>query len=1323
MFEKKRGKRFLASVMALVMLLSLAPVGALAAGETPTNEECSAMPLPANEDNPKPVVTDEENTENTNEEPTPPPRNEGDTGTPADNNDTSTAISEAEIIPEKELIDEAFGVDSKEEIQQYGNKENGNAVVQYSVSGSNTVKVGETITLTCNNKLHWPSHNWYTFGNSVAVEGDTKSNTITVKGLKEGTATVYCSGDSKQINVTDPQYVIRFYVSGTGTEGRYDEQHKYSVAGQPNSTFEDAVGDNPLALSVSAGYAILTDYNDTAKNITTDEFTSVNVNGDAAVREWLTTYANRGVQDGLTNRNNVETIVANVNKQYTDANNNYYKDKGITLPLLKTEYYNGFRFVNAYYVPSGESTIHVNVQLVKNTEYIVRYEPNGGAGDAYEDSTLYLNGQQASVKSNTFTNVGYTFNGWNTKPDGSGTSYQSGDKITIEKANVTLYAQWKAKEYKVKYNLNYEGAPDTLEDKTEVKWEDNNLLPGDNPSREDFLFDAWYTQPTGGDKVDSNTAYSEVAANDTDPSVTLYAHWTEDPTARPTITDVYVYFKMVDAAGKNIPTNKINNEDLKKTVYNAEAGGATWATLGKIASAATLENGEKYTGTNATLKTVGNEATAQLKGDALHDSNKEIVNKVLANIEWFQLKQWDGATDYVPNGSSWHLDGKITGYTVTYNNGTTDDVHNMPVADKMYYLSGSNYTVSNATPTRTGYVFTGWKSNIENDTTIYNAKGKFEMPAKNVVLTAQWEKDELVDPSVDKPAGITKGDGIADKYQIQVNFKAVNGTFKDGKNSITEYTTVVTKYTSGEPSENGTAKLANEHLKAENPDPGFTGPGSWKKGTDACEKPEADDSVQNGDHFVVTFEQEKESVANPIHYTINQHFIDAQKADKIKSTPEQATEVKTFGDSIPEEMLAVKQDFGDPKQNYVYVPAETTYKVGDQKKETTDNLANGAVIDLYYYLDVIGGKDEKGNLIDKGDEIPDCYQVTIIYKSSDERRGKISDASLKKEVLTIKDEEGNRLSSGKVEITGASAEVTDSRCYFVNWTKKQEGTTDVSTVTSSANLTAQTFNAKGGDVYTFTANFDRSSGGGSGGSNRPKPPVVDIPDDVPTGLNGKDHYAYIIGYGNNDVRPQNNITRAEVATIFFRLLTDETREANMTKSNGYNDVKDGDWFCCAVSTLSKMGIIKGYEDGSFKPNDPISRAEFAAIAARFDPDGDKTPASFFDVSSHWAKDEISIAANHGWIKGYEDGSFKPDQKITRAETMTLVNRVLNRLPETKDDLHKDMKTWVDNMDETAWYYLAVQEATNSHYFKNKTSTKFEQWTDLRDTRDWSELEK
>ena len=248
----------------------------------------------------------------------------------------------------------------------------------------------------------------------------------------------------------------------------------------------------------------------------------------------------------------------------------------------------------------------------------------------------------------------------------------------------------------------------------------------------------------------------------------------------------------------------------------------------------------------------------------------------------------------------------------------------------------------------------------------------------------------------------------------------------------------------------------------------------------------------------------------------------------------------------------------------------------------------------------------------------------------------------------------------------------------------------------------------------------KGSSGGHGGNGGG---TVTIPDDVPTGLNGKDHYAYVVGYPDGMVYPQKNITRAEVATIFFRLLKDETREANMTKSNSYNDMKNGAWYTCAVSTLSKMGIIKGYEDGSFKPDASISRAEFAAIAARFDPDGDKTPATFSDVSSHWAKDEISIAANHGWIKGYEDGSFKPDQKITRAETMTLVNRVLKRLPETKDDLHKDMKTWPDNQKESAWFYLAVQEATNSHYQKLKKDGTHETWESMRETRDWAALEK
>ena len=279
---------------------------------------------------------------------------------------------------------------------------------------------------------------------------------------------------------------------------------------------------------------------------------------------------------------------------------------------------------------------------------------------------------------------------------------------------------------------------------------------------------------------------------------------------------------------------------------------------------------------------------------------------------------------------------------------------------------------------------------------------------------------------------------------------------------------------------------------------------------------------------------------------------------------------------------------------------------------------------------------------------------------------------------------------------------------FNGW-KKDDGTVLTGEQQLTADLTLH-------GVWSFTK---KSSGGGGGGSHKP---TVTIPDDVPTGLNGDDHYAYIVGYPDSTVRPQNGITRAEVATIFFRLLTDETRNANSTKTNSYSDVAAGAWYNHAVSTLSAMGIVKGDSHGKFNPNAPITRAEFAAIAARFDDKANTTAVDFSDIASHWAKDEISAAANNGWINGYTDGTFRPNNKITRAEAMTLVNRVLKRLPETAEDLHNDMIKWSDNSDTSAWYYLAVQEATNSHYYDLKEN-KHEKWSKLRETRDWTELEK
>jgi|GEM_PF-654074 len=528
-----------------------------------------------------------------------------------------------------------------------------------------------------------------------------------------------------------------------------------------------------------------------------------------------------------------------------------------------------------------------------------------------------------------------------------------------------------------------------------------------------------------------------------------------------------------------------------------------------------------------------------------------------------------------------------------------------------------------------------------------------------------------LDAKGDREKPEEKGDGIPDAWEYRLTFKVVNGNWNNDTNAD------VIVYVPFKDA-NGNA-IANVVIPDGIPTAGEKPAAGYREGKwDTT--PVVGATVANDTVFTYTYAPVPKYAYVIEHYQYNP----ATKAYEIVEA-----------DTEKNSAVAGTVITATPKNydGYVLNPHAEGYLASGTVVKTEDSTVPALTLKLFYDPDT------------NGNEIPDSWEYRLIFKvvNGEWNNGGNADIII---YVPFKDKDGNAIEIEKVVIPEnipAAGDKPNSGYRAGSWDTTPVGNAKVEKDT----------------VFTYTYAKKSSSGGGGGGSRKP---TVTIPDDVPTGLNGDDHYAYIVGYPDSTVRPQNGITRAEVATIFFRLLTDETRNANSTKSNSYSDVAAGAWYNHAVSTLSAMGIVKGDSQGKFNPNAPITRAEFAAIAARFDDKANTTAVDFSDIASHWAKDEISAAANNGWINGYTDGTFRPNNKITRAEAMTLVNRVLKRLPETAEDLHNDMIKWSDNSDTSAWYYLAVQEATNSHYYDIKEN-KHEKWSKLRKTRDWTELEK
>ena len=690
---------------------------------------------------------------------------------------------------------------------------------------------------------------------------------------------------------------------------------------------------------------------------------------------------------------------------------------------------------------------------------------------------------------------------------------------------------------------------------------------------------------------------------------------------------------------------------------------------------------------------------------------------------------------------SWHIDGTIDVYRVSYTRGTLPENEDFnPPKESTYFLDA--YTVRGQKPTSKNYRFTGWEYKGKT----YNQGDKVPASKTDITLEAQWAEKEKV-YTVNYNWGSNAPEGVTlptdnTPYNSEIEAKnAMDTTYVNGY----EHKTTDGTYTfSGWTENKGTTDYSGDKIVTP-----ITYKGTWTFEAKPVTNYKvaykwADDSPKDVDLPAKddTIYDSPEAVLAAVNKVDTTNFKSTEPRQGIAGT-------WTFKDwtEYPNHETSTNGHVTTITITYIgswnFTPSEIKTITGvlntlvwksftAQYNYSTEGTftATAKVMPVHpeinsYAAEVDESSDNNTNT--PGTDNAKTFTGTVNLKTSETRAFNFSAGKGVADVLDPDTRYTVRVSEDKGDLSKVTYDTTKYILGFETdgnavvdyiWIAKEKDSENDHPELEPVEGTTITFH----NIYTYKRHHS-SSDGGNGGGKKEEKPTVEIKDDDALGLNNTDHFAYIVGYGNGEVRPQNSITRAEVAAIFFRLLEDDVRDANYTRQNKFTDVSNDAWYCSAVSTLSAMGIISGYPDATFRPNASITRAEFAAIATRFDVNGDKTPASFNDIAGHWAKDEIAVAANNGWVNGYEDGSFRPQNKITRAETMSLVNRVLNRKPETAEDLLENMTKWTDNADTNAWYYLAVQEATNSHYYEYKEKSQYEKWTELRETRDWSELDK
>ncbi len=835
----------------------------------------------------------------------------------------------------------------------------------------------------------------------------------------------------------------------------------------------------------------------------------------------------------------------------------------------------------------------------------------------------------------------------------------------------------------------------------------------------------------------------------------------------PTETPVYVYFKTVNTKNELVKVES-------GVTYNAN--GSSWATLGKLVTATTVTP-EKKNILGAEVKTSSNFVK--------HDSNKDFnLDWISEWVDLKQDNGAAGYESEAPFGTHvWHLDGQVNVYKLSYDAnrpaGVTADV---TVPDSAYYLPNWNAPVSTDDLTLQGYNFGGWYKEPE---CVNEAKEKVAVAEDTVLYAkwtplAQPTAD-LIDDDITIKHGVN-GDPehgndtdttahIVEKnakisYQATLDMQSLkfgaNPEHADTVRIIRAAMTSVGVTSLWDFIKNNSIDFfagskVNLYVKfsdkLENPATldGITLKSGWFK-LDPNNKPtynnttgywtipcvikvEGDEGVDtknpmitlSGVSLSLTADAQGKLNSNTALDIISEGYIDgtimiSMQALKLEGKSKEAPAKNTAKLKLAVPTYTVTYDGNGADSGKT--TDLTAYATGAKATVKENNYTRGG----YTFTGWNTKADGSGDSYKTGDWITMTGSVILYAQwTRNSSHGGDDDDKYFFAIQKVDAQDGHALNGAKFELYQL-----DKNDRIVN--RRVVETTRQSNKNGIALFSVD--NKKSYDGIWYYAEVsapegyvldrteyeinDKDFSDSLSTAVKNADTVRNYRGTTPDLLNDSDHFAYVIGYMDGNVRPYGLISRAETTTIFFRLLKDSVRDANLLTSNTYTDVPDDYWANTAISTMTGLGIVQGRSTTTFDPKAPITRAQFAAICARFDTGKSNGEQTFSDIQGHWAEKYIERAAELGWIKGFEDGTFRPDTYITRAQAMTMINRVLNRIPEDESDLLPGMNVWPD-CNPGDWFYLAIQEATNSHDYRHKAGS-YETWTGLNADPDWTRYE-